>query len=104
MEGKMKTWKKQITYLILGSIVLSSLGLLVPRPVLALDGVWHNPYGIDAYYSSEPTERDPRDPVAGENVYIKATTWPIEWGQAVWVEWKKNGVSQSNVGASWKYN
>ncbi|HDQ72971.1 MAG TPA: DUF4968 domain-containing protein [Chloroflexi bacterium] len=100
----MKTWKKQITYLILGSIVLSGLGLLIPRPVLALDGVWHNPYGIDAYYSSEPTERYPRDPVAGENVYIKATTWPIEWGQAVWVEWQKNGVNQSNVGASWKYN
>jgi hypothetical protein len=78
--------------------------LIDAPPALALGGVYHNPYGTDDLYSTEPTERFPRDPMAGENVYIKATTWPIEWGQSVWVTWTKNGVGQPAVGASWQYN
>ena len=34
-------------------------------PAFALDGVWHNPYGIDDIYDHEPTEIYPLAPVAG---------------------------------------
>jgi len=72
--------------------------------VFALDGVWHNPYGMDDLYTTDDTQRYPKDPIAGEKVYIKGTTWPIEWGQSVWVGYKKNGEWQKDVGADWKYN
>lgn len=70
----------------------------------SLDGVWHDPYGADELYSTEATERSPRDPMAGEDVTIHATTWPIAAGQSVWVTWDLNGVAQTPVGASWDYN
>lgn len=72
--------------------------------VYAIDGVYHNPYGIDDIYTIEATERSPRDPVAGENVYINITTWPIETGQATWITWTRNGVVQPDIGGVWKYN
>ncbi|MGP4096316.1 TIM-barrel domain-containing protein [Nonomuraea sp. KM90] len=77
---------------------------LVSVPAYALDGIHHNPTGIDDLYSSEPTERVPRDPMAGEPVEINATTWPIEPGQTVWVTWTRNGVGQTPVGAAWDHN
>jgi alpha-glucosidase (family GH31 glycosyl hydrolase) len=70
----------------------------------AIDGVYHKPYGIDDLYTVEQTERFPRDPIAGENVYIKLTTWPVEPGQATWITWTKNGAAQPDIGGSWKYN
>ncbi|MCM3731150.1 DUF4968 domain-containing protein [Fictibacillus nanhaiensis] len=70
----------------------------------AIDGVFHDPYGIDDLYTVQQTERFPRDPVAGENVYIKLTTWPVEPGQSTWITWTKNGVPQTNKGGAWKYN
>lgn len=73
-------------------------------PALALSGVYHNPYGNDDLYSTEPTERSPRDPMAGDTVYINATTWTVEPGQTVWITWTKNGVNQTPVGAAWQYN
>jgi len=84
-------------------IVLLLFSAMAPS-AFALDGVWHNPYGTDDLYSIEATERYPRDPVAGENVYIKITTWPIEFGQATWIKWSKNGVTQPDIGGQWKYN
>nr|BAC54957.1 3-a-isomaltosyltransferase [Sporosarcina globispora] len=77
--------------------------LMVPS-IYAIDGVYHAPYGIDDLYEIQATERSPRDPVAGETVYIKITTWPIEPGQTAWVTWTKNGVAQPAVGAAYKYN
>lgn len=76
---------------------------------LALDGVYHEPTGWDDLYggnevTSNDSERYPRDPVAGDNVYIKIKTWPVEPGDAVWVTWSKNGVEQQAVNAEWKYN
>lgn len=73
-------------------------------PAFALEGVWHNPFGIDDLYEQQATERYPRDPKAGETVYIKSTTWPVEMGQSVWVTYTKNGAAQQDVGAEWKYN
>lgn len=67
-------------------------------------GVIHDPYGIDGLYDVKPTERYPRDPEAGENVYIKVTTWPVEPGQATWVTWTKNGEKQPVINGDFKYN
>jgi len=67
-----------------------------------LQAVTHQPYGHDDLYSTEPTERFPRDPMAGDTVYINASTSPVEMGQTVWVTWTKNGLSQPAVGAQWK--
>ena len=73
-------------------------------PAMALGGIWHDPYGDDDLYTVQESERYPRDPKAGEQVFIKMNTWPIEPGQAVWVEWSRNGTPQTPIGAAWKYN
>ncbi|WP_205600796.1 TIM-barrel domain-containing protein [Gracilibacillus sp. YIM 98692] len=78
--------------------------IFVSGTVYALDGVYHDPYGIDGLYDVKPTERSPRDPVAGEEVSINVTTWPVEPGQATWVTWTKNGVEQPVVNGDFKYN
>lgn len=84
--------------------------LLVPlfgvAPAYAgtLDGVAHSPTGNDELYATGLTERSPRDPMAGEQVQIKATTWPVSPGQTAWVTWTKNGVPQAPIGASFDYN
>ncbi|NEE02489.1 TIM-barrel domain-containing protein [Phytoactinopolyspora halotolerans] len=91
--------------LVLVSTLLAAAALFVPATSAhALDGIYHHPTGIDELYSVESTERSPRDPMAGDNVLINATTWPVEPGQSVWVTWTKNGVDQTPVGASWEYN
>ena len=77
--------------------------------VHALDGIYHEPTGWDDLYGgaeveSNDCERYPRDPVAGDTVYIKSKTWPVEDGDAVWVTWTKNNVEQPVVNAEWKYN
>lgn len=76
----------------------------ISTPAFALDGVWHDPYGLNCIYDIQPDERLPRNPVAGENVLVRSTTWPIEFGQTVWITYKKNGVQQQAIGAAWKYN
>jgi alpha-glucosidase (family GH31 glycosyl hydrolase) len=80
--------------------------VLVPQTALAgtLSGVFHAPYGADELYATQPTERAPRDPMAGDAVVVKATTWPISSGQTVWITWKKNGVDQTPIGAGYDYN
>jgi alpha-glucosidase (family GH31 glycosyl hydrolase) len=74
------------------------------QQVFALDGTWHDPYGLNDIYDIEPTERAPRDPIAGETVLIHSTTWPVESGQTAWVSYTVNGVPQTDVGANWSYN
>ncbi|ADB33101.1 glycoside hydrolase family 31 [Kribbella flavida DSM 17836] len=77
-----------------------------PTPAYAgtLTGVFHAPYGADELYNTAPTERAPRDPMAGQAVQVKATTWPVSPGQTVWITWTKNGVNQTPVGAAFDYN
>ena len=89
---------------ILSGVIAVIIFFSLSTPAVALGGVWHDPYGMDDIYEIQPTERYPRDPAAGETVYIKGTTWPIEPGQTVWVTYTKNGVGQQPVGAEWKYN
>ncbi|MDQ0338459.1 alpha-glucosidase (family GH31 glycosyl hydrolase) [Caldalkalibacillus uzonensis] len=85
-------------------IIVLLIFFLTSMTVLAIDGVWHHPYGIDDLYEVKETERFPRDPVAGENVYIHLTTWPVMPGQATWITWTKNGIAQPDIGGEWKYN
>ncbi len=97
-------WKKVIAMLIITVISIGNVGI-----AYALDGVYHEPTGWDDLYGGKEVgsnlcERYPRDPQAGENVYIKSKTWPVEPGHAVWITWSKNGVSQTVVNADWKYN
>lgn len=89
---------------ILQNMIVIILVIALTVPVMAVEGVWHNPYGIEDLYEVQPTERYPRDPAAGEVVYIKGTTWPVEPDQSVWITYTRNGVAQQDVGAAWKYN
>lgn len=84
-------------------VVLMLASTFMPN-VLAIDGTYHKPYGDYDLYSITNTERYPRDPVAGDTVYLNVTTWPIEPGQAVWIKWSKNGVPQADIGGAWSYN
>jgi len=85
-------------------LVLTLVFLFSVINVFAIDGINHAPYGINDLYEIQTTERYPRDPVAGDNVYIKLSTWPIEPGQSTWITWTKNGVPQTAIGGAWKYN
>lgn len=91
-------------------ILIRAFGLLglafltFSQSVFAIDGVYHYPFGWDDPYNIQQTEMSPRDPMAGDNVTLHITTWPIEPGQTVWVTWSKNGVAQPAIGASWDYN
>ncbi|MFD2327840.1 TIM-barrel domain-containing protein [Cohnella sp. GCM10020058] len=98
----MKTrWHSRLaSALLLGLVVL----LAVPASAFAISGVYHAPYGTDDLYDVQLTERYPRDPVAGDTVYLKLTTWPIESGQATWITWTKNGATQSVINGTWQYN
>lgn len=85
-------------------VLVSSLLIVTPAHANTLEGVWHAPYGDDELYATQPTERSPRDPMANEDVTVRATTWPVAPGQSVWVTWSLNGVAQTPRGASWDYN
>lgn len=64
----------------------------------------HSPYGYDDLYSTQPTERAPRDPMAGDTVTVNASTSPVETGQTVWITWSKDGVAQPDIAATWQFN
>jgi hypothetical protein len=63
-------WIQRVASLIVLAIMFVTLS--PAKPALALGGVYHNPTGIDELYSTEPTERAPRDPMAGDTVFIKS--------------------------------
>ena len=97
-----KRWRAGV-FLAVAVLVLG----VVTAPVASagvLSGVYHAPYGFDELYGTQPTERAPRDPMAGQNVVLKTTTWPVSTGQTVWITWTKNGVNQTPIGAAWDYN
>jgi alpha-glucosidase (family GH31 glycosyl hydrolase) len=97
-----KRWRAGV-FLAVAVLVLG----VVTAPVASagvLSGVYHAPYGFDELYGTQPTERAPRDPMAGQNVVLKTTTWPVSTGQTVWITWTKNGVTQTPIGAAWDYN
>lgn len=103
----MKVWKQIYFKAISLLLVLAMIaGVMV---VYALEDIYHEPTGCDELYGgtevqSDDCERYPRDPVAGETVYLKSKTWPIEDGDAVWVTWTKNGIDQPVINAEWKFN
>jgi len=57
--------------------------------VTCLQGLLHNPYGLEHPYEQEPTERFPRHPIAGESVRLGVTTWPARAAEAVWATWQR---------------
>lgn len=91
---------------LLATVVLAAAMMLPATPAHAgtLSGVFHDPTGFDELYATQPTERAPRDPQAGEAVWLHATTWPVSMGQSTWVTWSRNGVVQTNKGFDWDYN
>ncbi len=54
-----------------------------------LQGLLHNPHGLEHPYEQEPTERFPRHPMAGEPVALGVATWPAETAEAVWATWQR---------------
>ncbi len=101
-----RRWFLCLTMLALLAVLIVSLA--IAKPALALDGVYHNPYGAEDLYNPDAgskTERFPHDPSPNNPVYIKASTWPIEPGQRVWLTWSKNGETKDQtINAAWKYN
>jgi len=92
---------------ILGAVPLSLLPMILrsdPAYADTLSGVFHGPTGYDELYSTTPTERSPRDPMASQTVQLHTTTRPVSSGQSCWVSWSKNGVAQADVGCSFDYN
>lgn len=105
---KKAKFHKQVWPKVMACLVALALTVGV-IPAYAIEGIYHEPTGWDDLYGgsevqSNDCERYPRDPVAGDTVYLKTKTWPLEDGDAVWVTWTKNGVDQPVVNAEWKYN
>ena len=81
-----------------------------------IDGIYHNPYGLESLYgskevtssisyngkvvSSDLCEREPNDPVEGDDVILHAAAWPYNYRQEMWIEWTLNGKKQKPVQAS----
>ncbi|NDL59963.1 TIM-barrel domain-containing protein [Phytoactinopolyspora mesophila] len=103
-RGSRRTTLDLLRLALISALVVPAAMFVPTTTAHALDGIHHDPTGTDDLYSAEPTERAPRDPMAGDNVVVNATTWPIETGQSVWVTWTKNGADQTPIGASWDYN
>lgn len=104
-RGKRRSRRRLPTILgLIAALLVLQLGVAPPAVAGELNGVYHDPYGYDELYGAQPTERTPRDPQAGRDVEINATTWPVSPGQSVWITWTKNGADQTPVGASWDHN
>ena len=56
-----------------------------------LQGLLHNPRGLEHPYEQQPTERFPRHPLAGEPVTLGVATWPAGAAEAVWATWRGEG-------------
>lgn len=100
---------KQRLFRIIACVIVCIVLFGIITTASAVDGIYHEPTGWDDLYGGTEVEgndceRYPRDPIAGETVYLKSKTWPVENGDAVWVTWTKNGVTQPVINAEWKYN
>ena len=100
---------RRMVFRIVAFILITAMMAGTFTVVNAVEGIYHEPTGWDDLYGgteveSNDCERYPRDPVAGDTVYLKSKTWPLEDGDAVWVTWTKNSVEQPVVNAEWKYN
>lgn len=92
--------RKILSSIFVAAVVITAAVL----PASAIDGVYHDPYGLNCIYDIQPTEMSPKLPAAGENVLLNCTTWPIESGQTVWITYTVNGTSKPAICASWRYN
>jgi len=71
--------------------------------VTCLQGLFHNPYGLEHPYEQEPTERFPRHPMAGESVALGVATWPSRAAEAVWATWQReSSLEEGQAGGRWE--
>lgn len=59
-----------------------------------LQGLLHDPYGLEHPYEQAPTERFPRDPMAGQPVALGVATWPPGAAETVWANWTVEGLDE----------
>lgn len=59
-----------------------------------LQGLLHDPYGLEHPYEQAPTERFPRDPAAGQPVALGVATWPPGAAGTVWANWAVEGLDE----------
>lgn len=62
-----------------------------------LQGILHDPYGLENPYDQEPYERTPRVPQETQPVTIGAVSWPPGAAERVWVEWSQDGYAGDQV-------
>ena len=62
-----------------------------------LQGMLHDPYGLQHPYEQEPTERFPRCPIVGEPTSLGVATWPAGAAEAVWATWRREGLPGENL-------
>lgn len=60
-----------------------------------LQGLTHTPYGLEHPYKQQPSERFPRNPMAGQPVTLGVATWPPAAAETVWAEWTVSGTQES---------
>lgn len=63
---------------------------------LSSDGLLHNPYGWDNLYGSKEVpeiwwQREPRDPIAGQQTYINISVGKVIEEKEIWIEWTLDG-------------
>lgn len=60
----------------------------------SVPGLLHDPYGLEHPYEQAPTERFPRDPIAGQPVALGVATWPPGAVEKVWADWAIEGLDE----------
>lgn len=59
-----------------------------------LQGLFHDPYGLEHPYEPAPTERFPRDPVADQPVELGVETRPAGAAESVGADWSADGPGE----------
>lgn len=68
-----------------------------------LEGILHNPYGLEHPYEQGPTERFPRDPQEDQSVGLGLATWPAGAAAEVWATWHVGNESEEQcVRGEWR--
>ena len=72
---------------------------------ICVQGLCHEPYGLEHPYDQLPTERFPRDPVAGQPVVLGVATWPPGAAEVVGANWVVDGLAEAlEVKGRWVEN
>ncbi|MEJ2709410.1 MAG: glycoside hydrolase family 31 protein [Anaerolineales bacterium] len=66
-----------------------------------LQGIQHEPYGLEHPYQQAPFERVPHDPQAGEPVSLGVVVRPCGSAQEVWATWRSSENTEQKTGGHW---